>query len=238
MKNKKLLITLTSLFIVGVAIAIFQLTPSSASAFLSEQEAKDKVQSQFSGEIVKLRLEEDDNRKVYDVEIRGTESYYDLELDAETGKILSLEEDILTTNSDPDLSQSKTNNSTADDNHDDKAANETKADNSANESAVTEKTNQTQTANATSNAADTQGNNDDKKQNQAANTTKTTISSEKAKSIALAQYNGTITELELDEDDGQMVYEIEIHTATNEIDIEINAYTGAVNSVSKDDLDE
>lgn len=61
------------------------------------------------------------------------------------------------------------------------------------------------------------------------------ISREKAIQIALGIFSGTVTEVELDEDDGRYVYEIEIERDDQEAEIEIDAVTGKVLEV---DIDE
>lgn len=43
-----------------------------------------------------------------------------------------------------------------------------------------------------------------------------------------------ITELELDEDDGRLIYEIEIESVNGEAEIDIDAYTGDIISISID----
>ncbi|MFC4403078.1 PepSY domain-containing protein [Gracilibacillus xinjiangensis] len=235
MKNKTFFIVLTSLLVVGGILAILQFSPNKASAYLSEQEAEDKVKSQFSGEIVEIELEENDNRRVYEVEIKGTESHYELELHAETGEILKLEEKVI-------VKAASDNNETDDDRKTDQSnsAQQTTSTKSASNSNHTVNSNESNAddRNETTSTNTNQVDDGTSKQSQTKTTTKTLISSEKAKSIALDQHSGTVKELELDEDDGHMVYEIEIHTTTNEIEIEIDGYTGSVISVSKDDLDD
>lgn len=54
------------------------------------------------------------------------------------------------------------------------------------------------------------------------------ISAEKAKSIALGLANGKITDFELDEDDGILIYKVEIKAKGLEHEIEIDAHTGKV----------
>lgn len=54
------------------------------------------------------------------------------------------------------------------------------------------------------------------------------ISAEKAKSIALGLANGKITDFELDEDDGRLIYKVEIKAKGLEHEIEIDAHTGKV----------
>ncbi|MBA4602232.1 PepSY domain-containing protein [Thermoactinomyces mirandus] len=63
------------------------------------------------------------------------------------------------------------------------------------------------------------------------------ISYEQAKNIALSKFNGKIGEIELDEDDGRWIYEVEIKKGRQEADMEIDAYTGKIlfMSIENDD---
>jgi uncharacterized membrane protein YkoI len=60
------------------------------------------------------------------------------------------------------------------------------------------------------------------------------ISYEEAKKIALNRFNGTIEEIELDEDDGRLIYEVEIVSGNRDADMEIDAYTGEILFLSVD----
>lgn len=64
------------------------------------------------------------------------------------------------------------------------------------------------------------------------------ISDEKAKQIAEKAVNGTVTELEFDEDDGRFVYELELITNKGETDVEIDAVTGKVIELNFDHEDD
>ncbi|GIO24344.1 PepSY domain-containing protein [Oceanobacillus sp. J11TS1] len=54
------------------------------------------------------------------------------------------------------------------------------------------------------------------------------LSHEQAKEIALKEFPGEVTELEMDTNNDILVYEIEIMNGNDEASIEINAYTGNV----------
>ncbi|PAE99089.1 hypothetical protein CHH59_13335 [Shouchella clausii] len=64
------------------------------------------------------------------------------------------------------------------------------------------------------------------------------ISVEEAKQIALEELNGTVVDSELDEEDGLLVYEIEIETDSEEGTIVVNAFTGAIESVAIEGRDD
>ncbi|MER2089731.1 MAG: PepSY domain-containing protein [Sporosarcina sp.] len=64
------------------------------------------------------------------------------------------------------------------------------------------------------------------------------ITKEAAVQIAMKQAKGTATEVELDEDDGRVVYEIEIKDGKYEYDFDIDAISGEVLKFEKDRDDE
>ena len=68
--------------------------------------------------------------------------------------------------------------------------------------------------------------------------TKDFITVEKAKEIALSEQDGHIDSIDLEHDDGYSYYEIEIENKDAEYDIYIEAYTGEVLHVEKDDHDD
>ena len=57
---------------------------------------------------------------------------------------------------------------------------------------------------------------------------KTVLSIEEVSKIALQQFSGEIDEIELDEENGRLIYEIEIERGEQEAEIEIDAYTGEI----------
>ncbi|MEK3855682.1 PepSY domain-containing protein [Cytobacillus sp. FSL H8-0458] len=61
------------------------------------------------------------------------------------------------------------------------------------------------------------------------------ISEQKAIEIAEKEVNGTMKEIEKDEDDGQILYEVELKTSKGEADVDIDAETGKVLKVELDD---
>lgn len=61
------------------------------------------------------------------------------------------------------------------------------------------------------------------------------ISSNNASNIAAKTVDGRVLEIELDEDDGRLMYEVELWTSKGEAEVEIDAYTGKVLSVEYDD---
>ena len=60
------------------------------------------------------------------------------------------------------------------------------------------------------------------------------ITEEAAVKIAMKQAKGTVTEIELDEDDGRVIYEIEIKDGKYDYDFDIDAISGEVLKFEKD----
>ncbi|RBP92397.1 putative membrane protein YkoI [Cytobacillus firmus] len=61
------------------------------------------------------------------------------------------------------------------------------------------------------------------------------ISEQKAIEIAEKEVNGTMKEIDIDEDNGQILYEVELQTNKGEADVDIDAETGKVLKVELDD---
>lgn len=53
--------------------------------------------------------------------------------------------------------------------------------------------------------------------------------------VALDNFTGTVTEIELDNDDGRYTYEIELESGNEEAEIEIDAHTNEVLGIEIDD---
>ncbi|MGN8645944.1 PepSY domain-containing protein [Gracilibacillus sp. HCP3S3_G5_1] len=204
MKNKTFFMIVSGLIVIGVLLAAVQFSATPASAYLSKEEAEEKVTAKFPGEIVEFEL--DDNEKLYEVEIEKENREFELKVDAETGEIISLEEKERKTSKEPTTDREEANNKVT-----------------------------------TVALSDNKGKNSNDHDNQSDNkhTSKSSesklISAEEVQSIATKEYPGIVKELELDEDDGQYYYELEIRTEYGEVELEIDAYSGEIIYLSVDD---
>ncbi|WP_264736738.1 PepSY domain-containing protein [Cytobacillus firmus] len=77
--------------------------------------------------------------------------------------------------------------------------------------------------------------NDDNDQSEKEVNGENIISEQKAVEIAEKEVNGTLKEIEIDEDDGQILYEVELKTNKGEADVDIDAETGKILKVKLDD---
>ncbi|WHY62930.1 PepSY domain-containing protein [Cytobacillus firmus] len=77
--------------------------------------------------------------------------------------------------------------------------------------------------------------NDDNDQAEKEINGKKIISEQNAIEIAEKEVNGMMKEIEIDEDDGQILYEVELQSKKGEADVDIDAETGKVLKVELDD---
>ncbi|MCM3740459.1 PepSY domain-containing protein [Oceanobacillus luteolus] len=64
------------------------------------------------------------------------------------------------------------------------------------------------------------------------------LSVEEVKQIALQKFDGKVTDIELDEDDGRLIYEMELKNEKQEADIDIDAVTGEIVEFDIDEDDD
>jgi uncharacterized membrane protein YkoI len=64
--------------------------------------------------------------------------------------------------------------------------------------------------------------------------TNSSISVEEAKAIALAKVNGTVTKVENEMEHGRLEYKFEIQSSQGEVDVRVDAQTGAITRVKYD----
>lgn len=193
---------------------------------ISADELHDIVLGEVNGTIVEIELDSEGDRVYFEVEVKKGKVEYEVYVDAYTGKVLKIEKD---DQDDRDDRNEKKNN---------QAVNETKKNN--NTKATTPKV---ESKKVNDDDDDDDDDDDRKESNQAKKATiqskvskkETTnkkseiISREEAINIALSLAPGKVEEVELDEDDGRLYYEIEIEMdGDKEAEIEIDARTGKV----------
>src|SRR4051812_24397567 len=69
----------------------------------------------------------------------------------------------------------------------------------------------------------------------AAKNGKTFLSTNEVEKIALQEVNGVVEEIELDSKADKVIYEVEVEKDDIDYDLEIDAYTGEIYSVERDD---
>lgn len=157
----------------GAAILGFGVYQSSASEAiehdpkLSHDEVKEIIEIEYPGNITEFELDTEDGRVIYEIEIKDEDVKYDLDVDANTGEVIKVDE--------KKYKQNKKN---------------------------TDKVTETKLEDI--------------------------ISVEEAEAIAQKEFSGTVTQLELDKDDGRYVYEIELRNGNQEAEMDIDAKTGKI----------
>ena len=216
---------LGGLIVFGVAFLIFQSSPSTTEATMTRQEAEKIAQDQFQGEVVSVEF--DDGR--YEIEIETADAHYELKIDAETGKIVKLEEDRSRQQvaQKSEVEETKTDDlDTVDQTADLDDADDVNEKDKKEEPKVEKKVEQKEEPKKVVVKTEEKQTNKPATEKPSKNVI---LTSGEASKIAHNQVaNGTIIKIELDSDDGQRYYEIEMHTDDQEVEIEIDAYTGKV----------
>ena len=84
-------------------------------------------------------------------------------------------------------------------------------------------------------AVEASNNDDGGKVDAKANNTKTFLSIDEVKKIALQEVNGVVEDIELENESNKAVYEVEIEKNDIDYDLYIDAYSGEIYSVDRDD---
>ncbi|WP_373895104.1 PepSY domain-containing protein [Virgibacillus sp. CBA3643] len=190
---------------VVLGLGIYHTDASQANPELSTDEIRQMVTDQYPGTITELELEKDSNKAIYEVEVASDGKEYDIKLDGSSGEVLNLKEKEIS--DDVEIAEKS-------DDTDDNQGNTT--------------TNSNDSQDNSSNKNDDSQDNGNNDRNSTKSNNNTVIDLEKAEEIALNEFDGKITDLELDEDDDRLMYEIEIENGEDEAEIEIDAYTGEI----------
>src|SRR5690625_5177707 len=205
--NKKIIITMSVVVCVFVlGIGIYHSAASQADPALSVEGVNEMVEAQYPGENANIELKKDNNRIVYEVDVNHNDRQYEIVIDGDNGEILKLKERGA---SKEQLQLNENEQPSADDQNDGD-------NNQQDEPEEPEK--------------DEPSNNADNESTEETSETgnKTGIDAKQAIDIALNEFPGTIVELELESDDGRLIYEIEIESGHEEAEIEIDAHTGEI----------
>ncbi|WP_026676294.1 PepSY domain-containing protein [Fictibacillus gelatini] len=159
----------------GIGTAGVVVHAANANVKISKEQARQMVADQLKGKVTKQELDHDDGKVVYDMDVIAHNNRYDVDLDANTGKMINVEKD-------------EEHNG---DDHEDHLQN------------VNPK-----------------------------------ISVDQAVSIASAHAKGTPVDLELDEEHGKMIYEIDLQEKTTAHEVKIDAATGKVLNVKPKEVDD
>ncbi len=254
--KKKTWLMIGVLFIVGLfGFGMYQSSASQGAPTLSAESIKELITSQYPGEVTSLELTQGKNGAVYELEIENDNIVYELKVNGQSGEILSLREKMMLTDkgeNNQDTSKQQPEKATEQD-QESKTQQETKTDR---DTKLEKKDTQDKKDVAQSNDTekneknhhdgerkqDTNHKNDKqydepkhKENKKQKNQKKTGIDIQQAIDIALEHFPGVVEEVELEKNNGRLIYEIEIEADGEEAEFEIDAYTGEILIVEIDD---
>jgi len=216
------MLAIGAMAIAAVLGLIFSQTLSvSADPDLSEDEIKERVQAQYPGEITTLELTPSGNDPIYEVELDIDGEAYSLTIDGNSGEVLQLDEKAMLAKEDQEKPDEQKNTDVVPSNKKEEASLQVKEKIEHKKPKDSEK----ETVNA---PTEKESDKEQEKTEEKTETEKSVISTDRAIEIALGQFSGTVDDIELDTEDGRLIYEIEIESPSGEADIEIDAYTGEV----------
>lgn len=243
--TKKIWLTLGVITIaVVLGVGVYQTNASQAEPTLTFDEIKELVTSQYPGTITELELDTDANGAIYKVEVMNEEMEYELKMDGHSGEVITLKEkhvaakERASTKEMIDLKEKEQEKIAME--QEEKAAQE-QAEKEREEKAQADKEQQEKEQAERKKHEEetkiTKKESEEKEQKKESTSTKskekkqeknTVIDVNKAIDIALEQFPGVVEEVELDEEDGRLIYEIEITADGEEAEFEIDAYTGEI----------
>lgn len=204
--KKLIIITLCIIAIGAVAVGVQMFSASADDPSLNSEEAKELAASRYPGEVTVIELNNESGEQIYTMEIDGDDNDYRLKLNADSGDVVQLSE---ITNADSQEAASE--ESAADTASEPEPA----AEESSSEEAPPAEEEPSRETGSSSNQLP--------------------ISMDDAKSIALEEVGGgSVTDIELDDDDGRVLYELEIVSSQGEVDVDVDARTGEIIVISYD----
>ncbi len=232
-----------------VSAYVFQFAMGTAEAKMSIEEIEALASERFPGEVVEV--EYDDN--TYEIEIKTDTQSFELVLEATTGEILYLEEKNHSVTTMTEVKEDATSEQpTTDESNETPVSDENQTDESNDtDDADTTNDNNESAPNTEEQTAPSTNDDDASQQSppseKASDVAKETVASTPAVMINQGQAqkiarekanNATVTEIELEEDDGLTYYQVELENDTHEFEVEIDAFTGKVLIIEMEQRDD
>ena len=177
---------------------------------ISIEEAETIALKEVKGVVDSVELKQKSDKVFYKVEVENDDLEYDVYIDAITGKVTSVNQD---DQYDDDFDDDQYDDDKNDDKYDDNSDDDLVGDD--------DDSNLKQDDSSSVNGNNTQINN--------------TISQAQAIKIAEEAVNGKMTEIDKDQDDGLLQYEVELRTDRGKAEVDVDASTGKVLKVEFDD---
>src|SRR5690625_774134 len=192
---------------------------------LSSEEIKEIVSNEYPGEIIDLTLSEKENEAVYTVNVDANETVYELEMDGNTGEVLELRETPITNKDQFVIDEDKEKGQNKDENKNKKKNKNKTEEKEKKKTSDRQKHAAKETESKKPSKQKTVKKEQERKETEEKSTA---ISIDEAVDIALSKFTGQVTEVEVEEEDGRLIYEVEIESGEEEAEIEIDAHTGEV----------
>ncbi len=219
-----------------LGFGVYHSNASQADPTLTPENIKELVQAQYPGTITELQLDKDANGSVYEVEVTNDGVEYELKIDGQSGEVINLKEKLVAAKEragtkevidlkEKEKEQKEEEKQAAKEKEEQEKQAKEKEEKEKQEKAKADEQAQQKTQVKKNESSANEGN---KQQEEETKSTNTVIDVNKAIDIALAKFPGTVDEVELDEEDGRLVYEIEIEGNGEEAEFEIDAYTGEI----------
>ncbi|MDY0410441.1 PepSY domain-containing protein [Virgibacillus soli] len=238
--KKKLILTISiSAIALVLGFGLYHTNASQQDPKLSFDDIKELVKQQYPGELTEIELEKDYNRVVYEVELEGNGKKYSIKLDGNTGEVLKMKE--------KQISQKTPVQQVEIEEHEDTQDTQIAQNNDSTNTKSNQSNKEVKKEKSEENSNHHENKSDDKEKHKSNHKEKhkskekkkvdkkAVISVAEATEIALKEFPGYVTEVELDEDDGRLIYEIEIKSGDKEAEFEIDAITGKILVIDIDD---
>lgn len=200
--KKKIGLAIGAVAAAGIlGLGVFHSSASQTEPSMSAGEIEQKVTKQYPGEITDVKQGTEFKHAVYQVKITGDKKEYSLKLDGDNGDVLDIKEKPIKKEQAKKEADKKQSDKKSADKSDKKDKQKDKAEKKQ------EQTNEKEPKSESKKAV---------------------ISTKEAGEIALKEFSGEIDEIELEEEDGRLIYEVEIERGEQEAEIEIDAYTGEI----------
>src|SRR5690625_3714352 len=244
--TRKLMITFGVIISISILITwLYYSNYAQSEPSLTENEVKDIVSDQYPGKITDLNLKNINNQSVYEVLVTHENSKYNIKIDRHSGEILDIiiKSVAVKENKNKEAPKKDIKKQT------DKQTNNTppKTEENPKQSKKQEKNEQVKNEKETAVKENKQDEEHEanvpkeqpkttekpKEEHKSApkeptDTKETVLSISEVSNIALSHFSGSIDDVELEDEDGRLYYEVEIERDEQEAEMKIDAYTGEV----------
>lgn len=212
---------------------------STQSAKISIDEAKSIALKEVDGKVIDVDQDREGPYVVYEVEVQTQNGEKDIEINGQTGKVLKDDDDLLKEQAKITAQEAETialgkvsgEMTDLDLDYDDRTAKvvyEVEVTHNGLEQDV-------KIDAVTGDVLHVQKDDDDDRDDDNINSSQVKVTEQKAEGIALKEVDGEVVSIELDEDDGIALYEIEVQSNKGEAEVTVSATNGDVLEVEWDD---